>query len=45
MEYLVNELLERCAMKVARPVLRGGRGSNPSSLPDKGLPGFKKLKD
>jgi len=37
----VNELLERSAVKVARSVLRGGRGSNPSSLPDQGLPGLK----
>lgn len=40
MEYLVNRLLERSAVKVARSVLRGGRWSNPSALPDKGLPGF-----
>ena len=40
MEYLVNRLLERSAVKVARSVLRGGRWSNPSVLPDKGLPRF-----
>lgn len=28
------EMLERCAMKVARTVLRGGGGSNAISLPD-----------
>jgi len=41
MEYLVNRLLERSAVKVARSVLRGGRWSNPSALPDIGLPGFR----
>jgi hypothetical protein len=40
MKYLVNGLLERSAVKVARSVLRGGRGSNPMALPDKGLPGL-----
>ncbi len=35
MEYLVNELLERRAAKVARSVLRGGRQSNLPSLPDR----------
>jgi hypothetical protein len=40
MEYLVNRLLERSAVKVARSVLRGGRWSNPPALPDPGLPGF-----
>ncbi len=34
MEYLVNEPLERRAMKVARSVLRGGWRSGPLSLPD-----------
>jgi hypothetical protein len=34
MEYLVNRLLERSAVKVARSVLRGGRWSNPPALPD-----------
>ena len=37
MEYLVNELLERRAAKVARSVLRGGQRSDPLALPD---PGF-----
>jgi hypothetical protein len=41
MEYLVNRLLERSAVKVARSVLRGGRWSNPPALPDIGLPGFR----
>jgi len=36
MEYLVNELLERSAVKVARSVLRGGRRSDPPVLPDEG---------
>jgi hypothetical protein len=39
MEYLVNELLERRAAKVARSVLRGGRQSNLQSLPDPGFTG------
>jgi hypothetical protein len=33
-EQLVNELLERSAVKVARSVLRGGWQSNLPSLPD-----------
>jgi hypothetical protein len=33
------EMLERYAMKVARTVLRGGRGSNASPLPDHPNPG------
>jgi hypothetical protein len=41
MEYLVNRLLERSAVKVARSVLRGGRWSNPSALPDIGFQDFK----
>ncbi len=30
-------MLERCAVKVARTVLRGGDGSNVVSLPDAAL--------
>ena len=33
-ELLANELLERSAVKVARPVLRGGWQSDLPSLPD-----------
>ena len=35
MEYLVNEWLERSAVKVARSVLRGGWQSDLLSQPDK----------
>jgi hypothetical protein len=33
MEHLVNELLERSAVKAARSVLRGGWRSDPLALP------------
>ena len=38
-------MLERYAVKVARTVLRGGSGSNATSLPDQVTVGFAPLKE